>query len=145
MQYTCLVCSYPKLSEPPISELGGGSYEICPSCGFQFGFDDEEEGWSYEKWRKLWEKEGRPWRSKAIKQPKDWPPTLGAAPAKPSAKTVAPAPVGKPIVDVDVVPWEEPAPKAKKAAPAAAKKTAPAKKVAAPAKKAVKKAPGKKK
>ena len=37
---TCPVCGYDGLYEPPYNEKGSGSYEICPCCGFQFGYDD---------------------------------------------------------------------------------------------------------
>jgi|GEM_PF-639435 len=79
--FICPVCDYPKLSEPPRSEFGGGSFEICPSCGFQFGVNDDDEGISYETWRRRWEAAGMPWNSLALKQPVFW---------KPAAKHVAP-------------------------------------------------------
>lgn len=79
--FICPVCDYPKLSEPPRSEFGGGSFEICPSCGFQFGVNDDDEGISYETWRRRWEAAGMPWNSAALKQPATW---------KPVAKHVAP-------------------------------------------------------
>ncbi len=34
--FTCPVCGYPSLQEEPFY-----SYEICPCCGVEFGFDDE--------------------------------------------------------------------------------------------------------
>lgn len=40
MGYDCPVCGYPDLEEPPYNEEGYGSFEICPNCGFQFGYDD---------------------------------------------------------------------------------------------------------
>ena len=50
MKFTCPVCGYPELEEPPRSpRTGGGSYEICPSCGFQFGVTDDDKGVSYEE------------------------------------------------------------------------------------------------
>ena len=79
--FICPVCDYPKLSESPRSEFGGGSFEICPSCGFQFGVNDDDEGISYETWRRRWEAAGMPWKSAALKQPATW---------KPVAKHVAP-------------------------------------------------------
>ena len=79
--FICPVCDYPKLSESPRSEFGGGSFEICPSCGFQFGVNDDDEGISYETWRRRWEAVGMPWKSAALKQPATW---------KPVAKHVAP-------------------------------------------------------
>jgi len=35
--YTCPVCDYDKLDEPPYDETGFGSFEICPRCGTEFG------------------------------------------------------------------------------------------------------------
>jgi hypothetical protein len=86
MKYQCLACDYPNLSEPPRSEYGGGSFEICPACGFQFGVNDDDEGISYDKWRSDWEKKGMPWSSGAIKRPETWNPVSRA-----QAKTAAPA------------------------------------------------------
>lgn len=37
MTYTCPVCDYDKLEEPPYDETGFGSFEICPRCGTEFG------------------------------------------------------------------------------------------------------------
>jgi|APTNR8051073442_1049403.scaffolds.fasta_scaffold21362_3 hypothetical protein len=113
--HTCPVCSYPKLREAPRSKSGGASYEICPSCGFQFGVSDDDDGVSYDEWRQHWVAEGMIWSSKGIPQPKGWK----AAP-----------PVAA-----------KPAPAAKKA-PAA--KTAPTKKTAAAKKAPAKKLPAKK-
>jgi transposase-like protein len=57
----CPVCGFPHLTEAPRSLAGGASYEICPSCGFQFGVDDEDKGHSYAAWRADWQKRGMPW------------------------------------------------------------------------------------
>ena len=54
MKHTCPVCGYPDLQEAPRSERSGGSYEICPSCGFQFGVTDDDQGVSYEQWHEAW-------------------------------------------------------------------------------------------
>jgi hypothetical protein len=48
---------------------GGGSDEICPSCGFQFGYDDDDRGISFEEWRRDWIKRDMPWSSQGIKPP----------------------------------------------------------------------------
>lgn len=74
--YLCPVCGYPELVEPPRSErTGGGSYEICPSCGFEFGVTDDDEGFSYEEWRRRWIARGMPWDSAAIRPaPVGWNP-----------------------------------------------------------------------
>lgn len=85
--YTCPVCGFPGLGEPARTEGGGGSYEICEACGFEFGFDDDSEGYSYEAWRLRWIARGMPWDSAGIRPaPDGWDPAVslrgvvGAAP-----------------------------------------------------------------
>ncbi len=106
MSYPCPVCAYPKLNEPPRSRSGGGSYEICPSCGFEFGVSDDDQGHTYESWRKAWQAGGMKWASRGRKQPAAWNPAkqLAAIPAvkpakAPAKKTAAPVvaktPAGK--------------------------------------------------
>jgi hypothetical protein len=73
MNYTCPVCGYPKLKELPRSLTAGGSYEICPSCGFQFGVSDDDLGFTYERWRENWRKGGMKWSSHQ-KRPRSWNP-----------------------------------------------------------------------
>jgi hypothetical protein len=78
MSYMCPVCGYPGLKEQPRSEVTGPSDEICPSCGIQFGYDDEAGGNAsareriYQQWRKKWIAVGMPWKSKGIKPPHNW-------------------------------------------------------------------------
>jgi hypothetical protein len=75
MKHTCPVCGYPSLEEPPRSPVtGGGSYEICPSCGFEFGVTDDDQGYSYESWRAKWIEGGMPWSSVGQPPPVDWDP-----------------------------------------------------------------------
>ena len=74
MPYTCPVCGYPNLLEPPRSSSGGGSYEICPSCGFQFGVSDDDQGHTYARWRQAWRDRGLPWSSHASPPPAGWNP-----------------------------------------------------------------------
>ena len=70
VSFTCPVCGYPELQESPRSpRTGGGSYEICPSCGFQFGVTDDDEGIGYEEWRTRWIEKGMPWDSAGIEEP----------------------------------------------------------------------------
>lgn len=69
---TCPVCGYPKLEEPPRFPTGGGSYEICPSCGFQFGVDDDDKGITYIQARKTWVAAGMPWTSRGQRKPQNW-------------------------------------------------------------------------
>ena len=67
--YTCPVCGYAGLAEEPRSRSGGGSYEICPSCGFEFGFTDDALGFSDRQWRAQWVADGMPWRDGRIQPP----------------------------------------------------------------------------
>lgn len=73
LKYICPVCGYPDLHDPPHREMGGGSYEICPSCGFQFGVSDDDLGHSYEEWRRGWVIDGMPWSS-VHPPPQGWDP-----------------------------------------------------------------------
>lgn len=75
MPYTCPVCEYPYLVAPPRREGCGGSYEICPSCRFQFGVTDDDRKISYKEWREKWIEEGMPWRG-VNPTPDDWFPLI---------------------------------------------------------------------
>jgi rubredoxin len=91
--YECPVCRYAYLEVKPyqvwpppdgvdlrppyVDQLGAASYEVCSSCGFEFGFDDNP-GWgaptSFDEYRVKWESEGRPWFNKRIAEPlRRWP------------------------------------------------------------------------
>lgn len=72
MAHQCPVCGFPSLQAPPRIGGGGGSYEICPSCGFQFGVSDEDAGITFAKWREQWKKRGSLWSSRGIRAPRDW-------------------------------------------------------------------------
>jgi hypothetical protein len=78
MKHNCPVCGYPKLKEVPRTQIGGGSYEICPSCGFQFGVSDEDCGFTYEQWREKWRAEGMKWASRQ-EPPRGWNPATQLA------------------------------------------------------------------
>jgi hypothetical protein len=71
MKHPCPVCHFPNLTEPPRSPGGGGSYEICPSCGFQFGVSDDDRGFTFNQWRENWLKAGAKWSSQTA-PPKNW-------------------------------------------------------------------------
>jgi hypothetical protein len=81
MNYTCPVCGYPELDEKPRTTTGGGSYEICPSCGFQFGVTDDDKGYSYAQWRRRWKANGMQWWSEGEK-PANWNPVAQLAALK---------------------------------------------------------------
>ena len=71
MKHPCPVCGFPKLTEAPRSPSGGASFEICPSCGFQFGVSDDDAGHTYARWRADWKKQGMKWAS-VSPAPKNW-------------------------------------------------------------------------
>ena len=71
MKNICPVCNFPGLTEPPRGKSGGGSFEICPSCGFQFGVSDDDRGFTCDEWRENWIKQGSKWSSQT-KPPANW-------------------------------------------------------------------------
>lgn len=73
----CPVCGYPKLTERP-DDPAGASYEICPSCYYQFGYDDDARGIDHVTWRERWVQEGMPWRS-VNPPPEHWDPAAQLA------------------------------------------------------------------
>ena len=70
----CPVCGFPDLYEPARTPATGGSLEICPSCGYQPGYDDEVRGISIELARDTWIRAGKPWWSDRPR-PDFWNPT----------------------------------------------------------------------
>ena len=70
----CPVCGFPELAEPPRYPSGGGSNEICPSCGFEFGYTDDDLGFTYDQWRAKWINEGMPWKGEGQPPPPAWDP-----------------------------------------------------------------------
>lgn len=72
----CPVCGYPGLSEEPRGGNGGGSYEICPCCGFEFGVTDDDQGFTYEEWRHQWVMGGMLWWAANTKPPLGWNPAV---------------------------------------------------------------------
>ena len=70
MLYTCPVCGFDHLTEPPLDP----SFEICPSCRFQFGVHDMDRGITFEQWREKWIAGGMMWSSKGMSKPLHWNP-----------------------------------------------------------------------
>lgn len=71
--YRCPACGYSGLKSPPHNPVSGGaSDEICPCCGFQFGFDDDDRHISYEEWRVQWVSNGMRWFSAGQNPPDNW-------------------------------------------------------------------------
>jgi len=73
MKNICPVCGYDELDEPAYKGMRA-SLEICPCCGFQFGFDDQALHITHEQWRQKWVTNGMKWRSSGIKPPANWNP-----------------------------------------------------------------------
>jgi hypothetical protein len=69
--HVCPACGYPELTLPPRTE-SGGSYEICRSCGFEFGVTDDDLEYSYTEWRQSWIARGMPWSSRYQQAPAGW-------------------------------------------------------------------------
>lgn len=61
--YTCPVCGF-AMANPPLD------FNICPSCGTEFGNDDVE--WTVEQLRAAWFDSGSRWWSRAQPRPKGW-------------------------------------------------------------------------
>ena len=78
--FQCPVCGYDELPDKPWSENCGGSQEICPSCGIQFGYTDAAGGDTkkrqsiHRQWRQQWINQGMSWDSIGIAPPPEWNP-----------------------------------------------------------------------
>jgi hypothetical protein len=66
--YTCPVCGYSRLEEPP------KNFSICPSCGTEFEYDDAFL--SHAQLRAMWLQRGPTWWSTVDPCPDDWDPLL---------------------------------------------------------------------
>ena len=73
MKHVCPVCGFPDLNETPRKEGNRASFEICPSCGFQFGVSDDDAGHTLKAWRERWIARGMPWSSRQL-PPANWNP-----------------------------------------------------------------------
>lgn len=98
--YVCPVCGFTNLEEPAYAR-GLPSYEICPSCGTEFGYDDAHAEASrtdvFAALRQQWVDRGLPWSSAATDPPAQWNPAEQLA----SAGLPIPrrrSPTGSPIV-----------------------------------------------
>lgn len=70
--YQCPVCGFDGLEDPAYGTEGEPSHEICESCGFQFGFSDQSQGYTFEQWREAWVRDGCRWQSVGVPQPEGW-------------------------------------------------------------------------
>ena len=67
----CLVCGYDGLDEPAYDDAGAPSFEICPCCGVEFGYEDASR--SHKSLRDEWIAKGMLWWADD-KPPPDWDP-----------------------------------------------------------------------
>ncbi|MBS9801675.1 hypothetical protein J4052_01610 [Bacillus toyonensis] len=70
MNFICVICGFDDLLDPPYEE-GYPLYEICPCCGFQFGFDDCDQGCTFVAHREKWLEKGAVWHNNTEK-PTEW-------------------------------------------------------------------------
>jgi hypothetical protein len=69
--YICHVCGYPELEEPPWGDKGeASSFNICPCCDFEFGYEDSNFS-AYENNKQKWLSSGARWFDEEIK-PSEW-------------------------------------------------------------------------
>ena len=68
----CPICGWPEHYELPRGPAGHKSDEICSCCGFQFGWTDEDLGYTYEEWRERWIARGYPFQHSDDKKPNNW-------------------------------------------------------------------------
>jgi rubredoxin len=76
-EYRCPICGFVGFDEPPWDESGSPSYDICPSCGVEFGYDDfrQDDTGRQQRWRELrqeWITRGMNWTSTVHPQPQGW-------------------------------------------------------------------------
>ncbi|GAA3320476.1 hypothetical protein [Arthrobacter ramosus] len=81
MMYFCPVCGYSGLDEPPYLENEAGSYNICPCCYVEYGFDDGgRHGEDLQLWiaeaRDAWINQGMRWNSSWTNPPEHWDPLI---------------------------------------------------------------------
>lgn len=70
-KYICPTCGYPNLERPAWNpDNGVPSFDICPSCGCEFGYDDATLK-AREKYREKWIRNGALWYKPDLK-PKGW-------------------------------------------------------------------------
>jgi len=71
MKWMCPVCGYPDLDEPAY-EGTSPSFQICPSCGTEFGYDDATV--THEELRAIWIDNGCKWWWQEQPPPASWDP-----------------------------------------------------------------------
>lgn len=82
MEYMCPVCGWPHLDRPPYGGKLSPSYDICPSCGFEYGVSDDDAGITHEQWREQWIGKGNKWIKGGMTWSSHSPPPPGWDPKK---------------------------------------------------------------
>lgn len=59
--YICLVCGYDKLEKPQYNSHGDPTFVSCDCCGFESGFDDDDQGYTFETYRENWLRNNATW------------------------------------------------------------------------------------
>jgi hypothetical protein len=85
--YTCPVCGWPLNEEAwsyhAASDSWNPSWDICPCCGTEFGYQDFVPGGDqielrkeHKRLRRQWIAEGYPWHSSLVTSSSDWDPVV---------------------------------------------------------------------
>ncbi len=74
MSNNCPICGYSGLSSPAYFDSGEPTYQSCRCCGFEYGYHDEDLGYTHEQWRQKWIDGGMVWNEKTEKPPLNWDP-----------------------------------------------------------------------
>jgi hypothetical protein len=70
-RYTCPVCGYSELEEPPRDPITNcANFDICPCCGCEFGYNDATLA-ALQNHRSKWIKNGAKWFDPNLK-PANW-------------------------------------------------------------------------
>jgi len=71
--HLCPVCGFEGLHEPAYDSQGCASFDICPCCGIQFGYDDASV--VHRALRAAWIAKGTQWVSRSRPRPAGWEPS----------------------------------------------------------------------
>jgi hypothetical protein len=76
--FTCPICGYGRLLDPPWADWGRPSAAPCPCCGTRFGVDASEPGdeEAHLELRRRWVEAGCRWWSTEQKPPQRWDPAV---------------------------------------------------------------------
>lgn len=68
--FICNICGYPELKRPPRDKTGTSTFDICPCCGGEFGYNDATPS-AEDTYRKNWIQHGAGWFEPGLK-PDKW-------------------------------------------------------------------------